>query len=484
MYSSSNNKILKIITCFAVFFSFNTMVKAANNQEKKQTDNLYDNCSNSNKCVPICIYKCRRDIPQCKVANNDNAGDYAYIGHYYSGEENETDGIQNIWEIGVLPTISNSYANLYTWKNDKLMVADNFSYGDLGNVDAKGDTIFPESWANTQAYKDVNESFRCPKYMESGKTNMLTDNGWLEKIGELQVGFTDVEYFDSLKELSYSFIDEFEDVLTKATSTSSFDYKEAYEFVGTSIGYLDYNESQTEEQNNEKFCSFIKEKMGTDKTENISNLFSNNNQVIKLIINNKLKKSTTSTRIYEVYDYDNLNSLFEGQRIVDKNNQPYFKRLNEIYTSAEKNTLSYFNNKCKLGLTENQLEEIKTKTTEKVMENLDLTTHKLKEIDHDTKFDCSSLFSGEIAKIISGAYFILEMIALALVIILTTIGYMGVIMNGESDEIKKENQKLIKRIIILVVIFILPALVNSTLRLFHIEGFDSENPLCVKISNK
>jgi hypothetical protein len=500
MYSSKNNKIIKIIMCFIVFFSFSTIINAEdkprdNYQNKEQSNDLFKYCNTSNNCLPICIYKCREKSLYCDIANENNLGHYGYIGHYYNeaGTETETDGITDTWEIGVLPTIDSvvlrlagKYANLYTWKNDKLMQADNFHYGEIG-INQNG-YVFPEPWKETKGYKNVNEHFICPKYMDSFSENFMSDQAtdapFLDVFTqELPVAFSDQDT-GSIKVLEYSFIDEFENVLTAATSTSSFDYKEAYEFVEISIGYLEYNESQTEEQNNEKFCSFIKEKMGTDKTENISNLFSKNDQVIKLIINNKLKKSTTNTRVYEIYDYDKLNSLFEGQRIVDKSNRSYFKRLNEIYSSAEKNSLAYFNSKCNLGLTENQLEEIEAKTTEKVMEKLDSTTHKLENIDYDTKFDCNSLFSGEIAKIISGAYFIIEMVALALLIVLTVVGYMKVIMNGESDEIKKENQKLIKRLIILAVIFILPALINTTLKLFKIEGFDSDHPLCVNISNK
>ena len=100
------------------------------------------------------------------------------------------------------------------------------------------------------------------------------------------------------------------------------------------------------------------------------------------------------------------------------------------------------------------------------------------------KFDCDTLFGGDIAKIISGAYFLIEMVALALLIVFTVIDYAKAILNGEADEVKKCNQKLIKRLIIVVVLFLLPAIINTVLGIFHIEGFNSDHPLCIDISNK
>ena len=97
------------------------------------------------------------------------------------------------------------------------------------------------------------------------------------------------------------------------------------------------------------------------------------------------------------------------------------------------------------------------------------------------ELDCENLFAGGLAELISNAYFLIEIAAVAIFIILTALDYAKAILNGEADEIKKVNQKLIKRIIIIFVIFLLPAIINFILRLFNIEGFNSENPLCVKI---
>ena len=121
---------------------------------------------------------------------------------------------------------------------------------------------------------------------------------------------------------------------------------------------------------------------------------------------------------------------------------------------------------------------------ESVTEVYSYVTRENPIIDVDTKFDCNSIFTPEIADLIRKAYFAIEIIAIIILIGLSSLDYAKVILSGEQDEMKKTNQKLLKRLIIVVVIFLLPALINLILRVVHIEGFDSEHPLCVQIKNK
>ena len=96
------------------------------------------------------------------------------------------------------------------------------------------------------------------------------------------------------------------------------------------------------------------------------------------------------------------------------------------------------------------------------------------------ELDCDTLFA-DMADIIKDAYFILEIISILIVVIRTALDYSKVFLSDDKDQLKKANDKLIKRIVILIIILLLPALVNLFLRIFKIEGFNSENPLCIKI---
>ena len=91
--------------------------------------------------------------------------------------------------------------------------------------------------------------------------------------------------------------------------------------------------------------------------------------------------------------------------------------------------------------------------------------------------DCNGLFDYETKQVINSAYFILEIIAILAVIGLTIKDYALAILNSNQDEIKKSNKRLLTRIIVLVVILLLPALINMTLKVFKVEVFNSD-PLC------
>ena len=94
-----------------------------------------------------------------------------------------------------------------------------------------------------------------------------------------------------------------------------------------------------------------------------------------------------------------------------------------------------------------------------------------------TELDCDGLFDAETKNVISGAYFIIEVLAILIVIGLTIKDYSVAILNSNQDEIKKANKRLLTRLIVLVILLLLPALINLVLKLFKIEMFNSD-PLC------
>ena len=100
-----------------------------------------------------------------------------------------------------------------------------------------------------------------------------------------------------------------------------------------------------------------------------------------------------------------------------------------------------------------------------------------------TELNCDNIFA-ELADIIKTGYFIIELIAILLVVVLTIVDYAQVILTDNQDDMKKSNKKLTTRLIIVVVILLLPALINMILKMLHIQGFNSEKPLCVEIKNK
>lgn len=470
MLLSNSKRLIQLFICFVVFFSFSVGVNAKKDYVTQDTTNLYYSCNQSNNCVPLCIYSCQNDLSICSTANIEGSGgDIGYVGKYYTQDGNYTqdsDGRDIKWEFGMLPK------KLILWRANYIISSKNVMYA-KNSLDKEN---------NSEVRDNLKNSFICPQYAIVGKDKFT-----------LITSPDDTYYAEAL---SYSFIDELDTVIKNASSFSNSqqgttplqEMHEAYAFMSKAAGYDSYDSSLSEEQNNTKICAFLKEKVGENGSiEQFVKDFSNDENLAKEIINEKLSDSAVNhadSRYRYIYTYENLQSLLEEDKVVDSNNVSYLKRINDIYSLSERNAISYFNNKCDLGLSLDDMQELQDQTSNTVMEKLKSVTHELADIDLDENFDCDTLLGGDVAKLISGAYFIIEIGAIAIFIVFTVLDYAKAILSGEADEIKKCNQKLVKRLIIVAVIFLLPALVNTVLRLFHIEGFNSDHPLCIDISNK
>ena len=165
----------------------------------------------------------------------------------------------------------------------------------------------------------------------------------------------------------------------------------------------------------------------------------------------------------------------EKRDIKDSEGTLYADKLSNIYVKSVYSSIKYYGEICGFEFDE-------AKFIEKTREEFETRKYNLPKIDLDSKFDCNSI--SEIADLISTAYFIIEILALVLLVGLTILDYAKVILSGEQDEMKKSNKRLLTRLIIATLILLLPMLINLVLGIFHIEGFDSENPLCVEIKNK
>lgn len=488
-----NSKVINIIVCFIVFFSFSNCVLAKNYNYKEigSATNLYSNCNDGNNCIPICVYTCDNS-DDCTVANNWTNGEIAYIGHYriVSGTYpvDKDSGLDNIWEIGAMPTVMGlfsplNYANLYIWTYDNLLSSKNFKYGDVTR-DKKLNEL--GEWANTELYNNVSNSFVCPNYLHLGNKGMLSDAyedaNIFSKALALKVVFSNDEFIGA-KKLSYSFINELNLVLNNAYKISSSNegtsefqlMHNAFTFLEEAGGYDQYDNSLSSNENIEKFCNFLPD----DEEGYINGLDS-----VKFI-NSRLKQSADiyATRYKNLYNFEDLSSILttpNGDKIKNLSGEAYIDRISNLYLEETRNALAYFNGKCDLNLDLNQIQQgLKEKIDE------DYSNFIINPIEWgDKEFNCDTLFGGGVAELIGKAYFLLEILSIIILIVFSVLDYSKVILNGEADEIKKSNQKLFKRLIIVVVIFLLPALINTILNIFDIEGFNSDHPLCIEIKNK
>lgn len=93
--------------------------------------------------------------------------------------------------------------------------------------------------------------------------------------------------------------------------------------------------------------------------------------------------------------------------------------------------------------------------------------------DLDTDSACGTIFvkcNGELnefGEFMDGLFFFIKILAPALVLILSTVDYVKAILNSNADEIKKVNARTIKRVVIGLIVFFLPILLEL---LFHLFG--------------
>lgn len=83
--------------------------------------------------------------------------------------------------------------------------------------------------------------------------------------------------------------------------------------------------------------------------------------------------------------------------------------------------------------------------------------------------DCKTVVGDDIAEFIIDTFNMIKWIALALAIVLGMLDFFKAITGGKDDALSKAAQKFIKRLIAVVILFILPILLNW---LLEISGVD------------
>lgn len=483
---------LNILLSFGLYFFCVSSVSAFNFNEN--TDDVFKTCNADNNCVPVCVY------------GDVGKSDMAMIGYYYDYDAPEFDTDHIGWEISFF-----NGEQVYEKQN-----RDDFT-ADLRKVYYVRDKLLPVSkiyfadggkdqiqWDNNAAYENLKNKFECPKffYSDKGNNEMCFSNqiGACPKINSLGTKFSDDNYFA----LRYEFTQELSYVLHDTYINSHFDDLNTLTDSELKIKFIksldskfssSYRDDLTEEENVLNYCETFAEEINSDSGETYTNRLMTNLGSSSYFsnLNSKLQMSTTNPsyssyiKNSNIYDYDILSKILTYD--VTENSKKYknvdFERIDtELLTDNFGSSYKYIETICK------QKKNVEISYDKKVIsstidELYDKWTYKDPKVDITTTYDCSIL--SDFADVIGTGYFILEMVGLAILIIFSALDYVKIFLNDNADELKKANSKLIKRLIILVVLFLLPALVNTILNIFNIEGFNSSDPLCrevINISNK
>lgn len=512
-----------IIQIFILFISLENVMAAPTSVEKFNLDSgmantVKDKVKKNRKNIVVCAYSCSKFNSGYTEGRCGETGE-VWNTIIYQAEGNE----ENDWRIDAgtvlrtvedFSTIINEYTETYEtpsiylheWKSIGPALPQVY-YGATTNGDKNQD------WQiQTQSYKNLNESFICPQYSfydESVTFNYCSTTRACKEQhydNRMELCLADdttscstrnesnYTSFNIPNELSFSFAEQLNSVLDRMKETiSNMSDEEVLRPYG-----LPESEANSEEFF-ENICELLNQSQvdyqfseGTNHEEELNRLIIDSYTAIEkernVIISNNtaISPSYYNKEIYNFTDLSNIlvngkgkefkNVIFNNQSMSDKFNDT----INNVYINRVKSATASYQKQCeekhgrKYDLDIDKLgEDIKVSIDKIVTKyNIDLGD-----------LNCDNIFA-EFADTIKTAYFFLEIAAIIIAIALTALDYSKVILSDNQDEMKKTNKKLFKRLILVMVLFLLPAIINMTLRVFKIEGFDSKEPLCINVTEK
>ena len=485
-------KMLKIISIFIMSLTYINTVNADSNFKVAPSSDLYSRCNETNKCIPICVYSANPSADDDTTKNN---GEVAYIGYYYSGNRE--------WEIGFVTNYGADGGWLLEYSKSTILPATDIYWSNLNSVENDES----RKWSEAPEYNSLKDNFICPKFFTNdinGKRELCLSNS--ENTCKEQNDFfgrLSGTKFNDDRSLKSSFASEVGDVINDTYNnlyilSSQYpagadpDADKKLKFLADIDSEFSkkYNPNSGNRDTAKSYCSVLKENL-KDEDKYFKSLASKVTDY-RTTINNQLQESATrlNVRNKEVYTDESLSSLLtltdssgnkKYRQIKDLTGQTYIEKLHSIYAQNVKTSLNYIKETCN-SVPGNDIQYDEAKLINTLTTSYETTVYKNVKLDTETQFSCGTL--GELADLVKTGYFIIEMVALVILVVFTVLDYAKVILSGEQDQMKKTNKRLATRLIVMVVILLLPALINFVLGVFNIEGFNSENPLCVEIKNK
>lgn len=471
---------LFILMFFSIFFINPKKIMAERSYtfETIEEENMDVNSNiDSSQELIICSYQCSSETSDAPMTCNPDEN-FSSIKYYHD------DNITDYWEIktnlkgkeknmNVMGTTTVLKAPLVSFKWEEFYDAipfDGIYYEEANNVN--------ESWKNTEAYSSLRNSFVCPKYVYYDNTlNSTTDKKnnmelcYADNLGKCENrNEKSKTTFKNENILTYNFTEELNEILDWISKYIENQIPDDFmriffdvngTTVCTALSNFDSDgfSNLLEEENFQAYYDVVIDMAQSDiNTSHLNEKFYTYENLTKLLVKDKGKNN-------------NLNLMYNGQSLSEK-----FNNIKTIYSNKFKESVDHFKKLCKV---ENTSQVDSNKVQEQLDTKLENLIGNYKKIEF-TELNCDNLFA-DIADLIKTAYFIIEIGSIILVIVFSILEYMKVFMGDGQDELKKTNKRLITRLIILLIILLLPALVNFTLKIFKIEGFDSEKPLCVNV---
>lgn len=501
-------KLINLFFSVVALFLFCDCVYAF---DGKVSDDLFFNCTVDNKCVPLCVY-----------GNND-----ALIAYYYDSSDYANGSGWNIsfrtkklvFDIdGITWNVldSSSYKNVVYYSNDSFVPKSGIYSADEYLTNGR----IVEDWNDSELYNSLKNSFVCPKFFAidmgsnpfpldplkldaPGSSNEICLSSKKGDCAKIDNGFgTNFNRGDTF-ELKYSLNNKLDYVNSYVYNERNLTDKSAevkMQFVDTLDDNLNFDPLKSLIDNVKNNCSYFEKEINSDGGKKYVEKLMSSNYVSGYFddLNVSYMKADDSyvpanAGFFDKVDYQFLNTLdsnifnydvLKNMLIVDQKEyrNDAFKKVDHLLEDNIVNSLEYVSSVCSQDGAKIKIDEYGVRST--VDKNYNLMRFNDPVINFDDKYSCNDIFTEEMIDIIKTAYFLLEMVGLAILVVLSSLDYAKIFLNDNADELKKANSNLLKRLIIVVILFLLPAFINFMLRIFKIEGINSDHPLCIEISNK
>lgn len=99
----------------------------------------------------------------------------------------------------------------------------------------------------------------------------------------------------------------------------------------------------------------------------------------------------------------------------------------------------------------------------------------------DVVANCENMMNADLINALSTLYFFIEVAVIVIAVILSIVEFFKATVNSDADSLKKAWANVIKRIIVVIVVFLLPLLIEFVVKTTGVISQDVDDPICIEL---
>lgn len=247
--------------------------------------------------------------------------------------------------------------------------------------------------------------------------------------------------------------------------------------------------SPDDPQNSEiKNLKGLKDFYDKNSTDNITKDFYYAPYAFRKYLNNWVESIKKYDLSFWQKDVEVLTNHLDKEIISDDEKQAFINSCVVNFKNNVKTEIDSRYNRKKISEEEykklNDMISTLEEETQKLLQNVSSLYNTFNDFyGENSIISCEAILTTDFIEWLEWAYKFTEIIAILLVIIFSILDFMKAITSSDGDAIKKSSGKFVKRLACLLIIFLLPILINFIIKMTGISGFDTDNPVCIKVGD-